>query len=145
MRIRLPFAGTFFALLLAAAYMGLTPLHLETYINDKALHLALLPNGRVFDLLDIAANVAGSLARPRPVHVDDGEDLEMGVGGLQEDGVVDAAGARSLEDEVDNWDENAVDEWDEDLGREDVAVGRGKEAAAAGDLGDIGDSKKRSD
>ncbi|CRK15955.1 hypothetical protein BN1723_010864 [Verticillium longisporum] len=207
MRIRLPFAGTFFALLLAAAYIGLTPLHLETYINDKALHLvtffllttvfywildttrrrtlhltllvctavlavgsellqALLPNGRVFDMLDIAANVAGSLAglglctwyhkrmieRRRAQRgygavagEDDGEDLEMGVGGLQEDGVVDAAGARSLEDEVDNWDENAVDEWDEDLGGEDVAVGRGKEAAAAGDLGDIGDSKKRSD
>ncbi|KAG7148207.1 hypothetical protein HYQ46_002929 [Verticillium longisporum] len=68
----------------------------------------------------------------------------MGVGG-RENGVVDASEARTLEDEVDNWDENAVDEWDEDLGGEDVAVGRGKEAAAAGDLGDIGDSKKRSD
>ncbi|KAF2399959.1 hypothetical protein EJ06DRAFT_466694, partial [Trichodelitschia bisporula] len=89
----------------------------------------LLPNGREFDFYDIGANVAGSLAavalstwyhkrmleRKRKaknytsVPGDDlGADLELGEGvGAQETGVVDAS--QSLEDEVDNWDENAED------------------------------------
>ncbi|KAM0284113.1 hypothetical protein ACHAQH_002101 [Verticillium albo-atrum] len=200
MRIRLPFAGTFFVLLVAAAYIGLTPLHLETYINDKALHFltffllttvfywildttrrrtlnltllvctallgvgsellqSILPNGRVFDLFDIVANILGSLAavglctwyhkrmleRRRvqrgygAVAGEDEEDVEMGAGG-QEVGVVDAAEVRTLEDEVDNWDENAADEWDGDQG-EDLTASKGKDVES----GDIGDSKKRSD
>ncbi|KAM0324820.1 hypothetical protein ACHAQA_007786 [Verticillium albo-atrum] len=204
MRIRLPFAGTFFVLLVVAAYVGLTPLHLETYINDKVLHFltffllttafywildttrrrtlnltllvctaglgvgsellqSVLPNGRVFDLFDIVANILGSLAavglctwyhkrmleRRRaqrgygPVAGEDEGDLEMG-GHQQEEGVVDVAAAavdsRTLEAEVDNWDENAVDEWDEDHG-EDLTASKGKDVES----GDIGDSKKRSD
>ncbi|KAK1968379.1 VanZ like family protein [Colletotrichum sublineola] len=38
MRIRLPFAGVFFALLLIAGYAGLTSLQLGQYVNDKVLH-----------------------------------------------------------------------------------------------------------
>lgn len=64
------------------------------------------------------------------------EDIELGEGGggglvgAQESGVSEArgAGAMTLEEEVDNWDENAVDDWD----------------AAAGEEGDEGeDAKKR--
>ncbi|KAJ9148467.1 VanZ like family protein [Pleurostoma richardsiae] len=40
MRIRLPFAGVFFLLLLLAGYAGLTSLQLDTYVNDKVLHFA---------------------------------------------------------------------------------------------------------
>lgn len=146
---------------------------------------ALLPNGRDFDLLDVAANVAGSLAAlalcswyhrrmlerrrlrkyaavPTAADAEGGagdEDLELGegpgIGGghQHEEGVTVAAAAGSsaadaprattLEEEVDNWDENAVDAWDEDdLG--DVGGGSGpapgKETDASGDAG-----KKRSD
>src|SRR5205809_6079916 len=103
MRIRLPFACAFVFLLLTTAYLGLSSLHLDPFINDKVLHAVaffilttcfywildttrrrnlnftllvctgilgigsevlqgFLPNGRVFDLLDIAANIVGSLA-----------------------------------------------------------------------------------
>jgi len=104
----------------------------------------LLPNDRQFDYLDVVANVLGSLAalglagwyhrrsaeRRRKAKYSalagdapaGEEDLELGEGaGLsgrdetagQETGV--AAVPRTVEDEVDNWDENAVDEaWDED-------------------------------
>lgn len=94
-----------------------------------------LPNGRDFDLFDIVANVVGSLSaiglcgwyhrrmmerrrQSRYGLMDDGtEDVELGgvnrnssgdseVIGPQESGVM------SLEQEVDNWDENAVDNWD---------------------------------
>lgn len=42
-------------------------------------------------------------------------DLELGEGvGAQESGVVASAHAPSLEQEVDNWDENAEDAWDEE-------------------------------
>ena len=55
--------------------------------------------------------------------------------------------AMSLEEEVDNWDENAIDNWDDDgddLG--DVGTAAGGIGAAGGDDGDIGaGSKKRSD
>ena len=103
-----------------------------------------LPNDRQFDYLDVVANVLGSLAalglagwyhrrsaeRRRKAKYSTlagdapagEEDLELGEGaGLasrddvagQETGVV--AVPRTVEDEVDNWDENAVDEaWDED-------------------------------
>ncbi|KAF2096905.1 hypothetical protein NA57DRAFT_25948, partial [Rhizodiscina lignyota] len=91
----------------------------------------LLPNGRDFDPYDILANVTGSLAavglsslyhkrmleRKRQakqytaVPGEEGEiDVELGEGvGPQETGVTHDAPARSLEDEVDNWDENAED------------------------------------
>lgn len=214
MRIRLPFAGVFFLLLLLAGYAGLTSLQLDSLpVNDKVLHFvtfflltvvfywildtsrrralnltlatctavggvgseflqALLPNGREFDLIDLAANVAGSLAgvglcswyhrrmleRKRrtknytAVPGEDGEDggeggledLELGqrIGARddgQEEGVMVTspppapasapAPAKTLEQEVDSWDENAVDEWDED---------------DDGDIGGTGGSKGKS-
>ncbi|CAK7233192.1 hypothetical protein SBRCBS47491_008525 [Sporothrix bragantina] len=228
MRIRLPFAGIFFLLLVVAGYAGLSSLQLGGIVNDKILHFVtffvlttafywivdtsrrrtlnmalivctgglgvgseivqgLLPdNGRVFDAMDIVANILGSLAalglcswyhkrmleRKRhrkyaAVPGEEGHDEEEGLGGTS---VVDielgegagshstvlhdggesstpapaakaaaAASATSttaergttLEEEVDNWDENAEDNWDED------------------DTGDIGEgsapTKKRTD
>jgi len=38
MRIRLPFAGAFLFLLLAAAYAGLSALQVDAVVNDKVLH-----------------------------------------------------------------------------------------------------------
>ncbi|KAL2023711.1 hypothetical protein VTK56DRAFT_1425 [Thermocarpiscus australiensis] len=92
-----------------------------------------------------------------------GEDLELGegpgIGGTattttaatmegHEEGVMTGsdAGQRAmtLEEEVDNWDENAVDAWDEDdLGDDGVAApAAGKDAGASGEHGN---AKKRSD
>lgn len=91
-----------------------------------------LPNDRDFDVYDIAANVLGSLAglglctwyhvrmlerkRKRrnydavPGEIDD--DVELGEG--QESGVVDGPSRpTTLEEEIDNWDENADDDWDD--------------------------------
>jgi hypothetical protein len=120
-----------------------------------------LQNGREFDIFDIAANVLGSLAavgiclwyhkrmleRKRRSKTgtflgDDGEefDVELGEGiDPQEQGIVIEP---TLEEEVDNWDENGED-WDD-------------EPTAAGSLGDdstktttsedaVLDSKVRSD
>ncbi|KAL2367569.1 hypothetical protein RJ035_001456 [Blastomyces gilchristii] len=101
---------------------------------------ALLPNGRSFDPFDVLANIVGSLGavglctwyhkrmleRRRKARfgtgLDEvGDDVELGgVGvengdhsglGPQETGVTRAP--RTLEQEVDNWDENAVDNWEE--------------------------------
>lgn len=98
-----------------------------------------LPNDRAFDPFDILANVVGSLGavglcgwyhrrmlerrrKGRFGLMEDGDgDVELGVGvgehstreeelGPQESGVM------NLEQEVDNWDENAVDNWDDDEG-----------------------------
>jgi hypothetical protein len=141
---------------------------------------ALLPNGRDFDLLDVVANMVGSLAglglcswyhkrmlerkRKRkytavPTAAGDGDagdgDLELGEGpgissggggmGDHEEGVTEANRPRAttLEEEVDNWDENAADDaWDEDeLGDVGVSVpAASKDADANGESG-----KKRSD
>ncbi|KAK2015444.1 VanZ like family protein [Colletotrichum eremochloae] len=211
MRIRLPFAGVFFALLLIAGYAGLTSLQLGQYVNDKVLHFGtfflltivfywildtnrrrtlnltltvctfvlgvgseflqgFLPNGRDFDFYDIVANVIGSLAgvglcswyhkrmleRKRRTKMyqavpgEDDADVELGEG--HETGVVESSGARdgavgvegggrSLEQEVDNWDENQVDDWDEDDADGDIGGVKGKDI----DTGDIGNSKKRAD
>lgn len=121
----------------------------------------LLPNGRAFDLFDIVANVVGSLAglglctwyhqrmlerrRSRRQYggvpgADDG-DLELGEG--HESGVVngDAGPSTTLEEEVDNWDENAMDDWDDEEGADITAKGNGK-GTESGDLGDIGGSKR---
>ncbi|KAI0909588.1 hypothetical protein F4823DRAFT_421224 [Ustulina deusta] len=97
-----------------------------------------LPNGRNFDLNDIIANIVGSLAglalcswyhqrmlerkrrrRYSAVPGDEPTDLELGEGlSRQEEGIIGADAeqgrATTLEEEVDNWDENAVDNWDED-------------------------------
>ncbi|KAI2635699.1 hypothetical protein GGS26DRAFT_509434 [Hypomontagnella submonticulosa] len=126
-----------------------------------------LPNGREFDPYDIVANIVGSLIalglcswyhlrmleRKRQrrqynaVPGEDAEDLELGESvGSQEEGVMSAAGnerSTTLEDEVDNWDENAVDAWDEDEGEEDIGTGNGKTSEHNG--GDVTDTKKRVD
>ncbi|KAG6056918.1 hypothetical protein E4U17_001840 [Claviceps sp. LM77 group G4] len=119
---------------------------------------SILPNDREFDLYDIVANLVGSLAglglcslyhkrmleRKRNqkaynvVPGEDEEDVELRAG--QETGItvadVHSSQPRSLEEEVDNWDEHATDEWDNEEGM-----------ASAGPDGsaDIGDSKKRTD
>ncbi|KAJ0163498.1 Uncharacterized protein CTA2_2893 [Colletotrichum tanaceti] len=211
MRIRLPFAGVFFAILLITGYAGLTSLQLGQYVNDKVLHFGtffvlttvfywildtnrrrtlnltltvctfvlgvgseflqgFLPNGREFDFYDIVANIVGSLAglglcswyhkrmlerRRRTkayqaVPGEDDEDVELGEG--HETGVVESSGARdggigvgdggrTLEEVVDNWDENQVDDWDEDDGDGDIGRVKGKDV----ETGDIGDSSKRAD
>jgi len=97
----------------------------------------LLPNDREFDPWDVLANVIGSLValglasayhrraaeRRRRAKFSaltgdgmEGEDLELGEGvGLTEDGQETGVVQRSVEEELDNWDENAPDEaWDED-------------------------------
>ncbi|KAH6615631.1 hypothetical protein B0J18DRAFT_285595 [Chaetomium sp. MPI-SDFR-AT-0129] len=147
---------------------------------------AVLPNGRSFDILDVAANLVGSLAAlglcawyhkrmlerkrlRKYTAVPSGaageeEDLELGEGpGLggarrdsdgHEEGVIgDSAAPRpttgtTLEEEVDNWDENAVDAWDEDdegdVGTSAPTAGNGKDTAAEPAVG-RDNTKKRSD
>ncbi|KAI1770159.1 hypothetical protein F4818DRAFT_276851 [Hypoxylon cercidicola] len=126
-----------------------------------------LPNGREFDPYDIIANIVGSLAalglcswyhlrmleRKRvrrqynAVPGEDDGDLELGEGiGPQEEGVMSAAGnerSATLEEEVDNWDENAVDAWDEDEGDGDIGASNGKASEHNG--GESPDTKKRVD
>ncbi|PKS11212.1 hypothetical protein jhhlp_002973 [Lomentospora prolificans] len=198
MRIRLPFAGAFFLLLLILGYAGLSSLQLDTHVNDKFLHWvsfflltivfywildttrrrtlnltltvctlglgvgseflqSILPNGRNFDLFDIVANLVGSLMalalctwyhqrmlerrRQRrqynAVPGSDEADLELGEG--HESGVVDGSSAgpsRTLEDEVDNWDENALDDWDNEEPDVDGAKKTSGNDDEGGDLGD---------
>lgn len=69
---------------------------------------------------------------------DDDGDLELGEG--HESGVVteDPEPSRTLEEEVDNWDENAMDDWDDD---EDAGATTGENGKGTGS-GDIGDSKR---
>ncbi|KAG6104954.1 hypothetical protein E4U31_001688 [Claviceps sp. LM219 group G6] len=119
---------------------------------------SILPNDREFDLYDIVANLVGSLAglglcslyhkrmleRKRNqkaynvVPGEDEEDVELRAG--QETGItvadVHSSQPRSLEEEVDNWDENATDEWDNEEG----TTSAGPDGSA-----DIGDGKKRTD
>ncbi|KAI0848741.1 hypothetical protein F5Y00DRAFT_262211 [Daldinia vernicosa] len=126
-----------------------------------------LPNGREFDPYDIVANIVGSLAglglcswyhlrmlerkRSRrqynavpgedPTDLELSEDIEA-----QEEGVMSAAGnerASTLEEEVDNWDENAVDAWDEGEDEGDIGVSNGKTTEQNG--GETIDTKKRVD
>lgn len=116
-----------------------------------------LPNGRVFDLFDIAANIAGSLAavalsswyhkrmleRKRAakqymvVPGEEEADLELGEGvGAQESGIVGSAPA-SLEAEVDNWDENAEDTWDDEgQAGTDSLEGEGPKTPSASSAGE---------
>lgn len=97
---------------------------------------------------------------------DNGEDVELGdtvFGGEHEEGVMvsdpessapntstgGGKASMTLEEEVDNWDENAVDAWDEDdlgdvgISTKDRAKGNGK--AAVEDSDDHVDTKKRAD
>ncbi|KUJ14660.1 VanZ like family protein [Mollisia scopiformis] len=131
-----------------------------------------LPNGRQFDFYDIVANVVGSLAalglsswyhlrmleRKRlaknyqAVPGEEDADLELGEGvgiGAQESGTT-SAGApashnQSLDQELDNWDENIEDGWEEDE-HLDSAEGEGLKTPSASSAGeDLGESKKRAD
>ena len=135
-------------------------------IGSEFLQYLIPNNGREFDLLDIVANLVGSLAglglcswyhkrmlerkRTRKQYTavpgEEGaeEDLELGegVGSGHEEGVAEADGeagtggerSMTLEQEVDNWDENAVDAWDEDdMGDVGVsAPGKGKDDEPSG-------------
>ncbi|KAJ6028271.1 hypothetical protein N7540_003847 [Penicillium herquei] len=99
----------------------------------------LLPNDRPFDPFDIVANVVGSLGavglcswyhrrmldrrrKSRFGATDAGDDdVELGVGvgdhSLRDEGLgPQESGVMSLEQEVDNWDENAEDNWDTEDG-----------------------------
>lgn len=141
---------------------------------------AIVPNGRSFDPFDVLANIVGSLCavglctwyhkrmaeRRRSARFGslfDGaggggsDDVELGVNnaggadaglGPQESGVTPV---RTLEQEVDNWDENAVDDWEggEDGNRANGPGGKGDDGRKPSTDGagedDIGDAKKRSD
>lgn len=73
---------------------------------------------------------------------EDTEDVELGEG--QESGVTDTpARGRTLEEEVDNWDENAEDNWDED----NISIPDTPPAAPAkgADITDAREAKKRTD
>ncbi|SPO04471.1 related to VanZ domain protein [Cephalotrichum gorgonifer] len=214
MRIRLPFAGVFFFLLLIAGYAGLSSLQTGAHVNDKFLHFitfllltivfywvvdtnrrrtlnltlivctgilgvgseflqSVIPNGRNFDFFDIVANVAGSCAglglctwyhlrmlerrrmRRNYDAVPGGEEGDLELGNGQESGVVEGgAGPTTLEEEVDNWDENAMDDWDDGEEDADATLKDGpskdgpskdapvKETGKGADSGDIGDSKR---
>lgn len=134
-------------------------LHITMVVCTLALGIgsevlqALVPNGRSFDPFDVLANIVGSLGavgmctwyhkrmmerkrKSRFGAMLDGnrDDVELGVTngngniGEQETGTT---RVRTLEEEVDNWDENAVDTWEE-----------GEEADGA--AGDVGASVRKS-
>ncbi|KAL2072153.1 hypothetical protein VTL71DRAFT_11496 [Oculimacula yallundae] len=86
------------------------------------------------------------------------EDLELGEGlgvgvGAQESGEVRMSGGsglgnRTVEEEVDNWDENLEDGWDDDelAAGTDSAEGEGLKTPSASSAGEVdGDFKKRAD
>lgn len=78
-----------------------------------------------------------------------GEDVELGVVGGQgndeESGLgPQETGVMSLEQEVDNWDENAVDNWDDEDGLDEHGHGTSDQKATAAPVGN-GEGKKRSD
>lgn len=100
-----------------------------------------LPNDRPFDPFDVAANVVGSLSavglcgwyhrrmlerrRKNRFGMMEGgtDDVELGVDVGDHTREVDGlgpqeSGVTNLEQEVDNWDENAVDNWDTEDGPE---------------------------
>ncbi|KAJ5493202.1 hypothetical protein N7539_001948 [Penicillium diatomitis] len=100
-----------------------------------------LPNGRDFDPFDILANVVGSLgavglcswyhrrmlerrrqSRFGLMEGGEDEDVELGTGlgrSRDEEGLgPQESGVTNLEQEVDNWDENAIDNWDTEEGPE---------------------------
>ncbi|KAF4987590.1 hypothetical protein FGRMN_10272 [Fusarium graminum] len=122
-----------------------------------------LDNGREFDLYDIVANVIGSLLgvglcswyhkrmlerkrrrRYSAIPGEDEGDVELGEG--HETGVVEGSTrSRTLEEEVDNWDENQLDdEWDEEDPHE-ASTNNAHLSDDSADIGDLGDSKKRMD
>ncbi|CAG8972630.1 hypothetical protein HYALB_00005399 [Hymenoscyphus albidus] len=131
-----------------------------------------LPNGRVFDLFDIVANILGSLGalalsswyhtrmldrkRLRKTYQvvpgDEERDLELGEGlgvGAQESGTTAGGGGASvtgsLEREVENWDENAVDNWEEEDQHTGTDEGDGPKTPSASSAGEAEEAKKRGD
>lgn len=104
--------------------------------------MAFVQNGRKFDYLDIVANICGSLLglgscawyhlrmleRKRKAkgyttvgEEDEGgleDDIELGggTGGHQESEVTTAGQHETtIDEDLDNWDENAADDWDEEV------------------------------
>jgi hypothetical protein len=74
---------------------------------------------------------------------DEEADLELGEGiGAQESGTV-VAVAPTLDQEVDNWDENVEDNWDEDEHATDE--GDGPKTPSASSAGEAEESKKRAE
>ncbi|KAL1957980.1 hypothetical protein VTO42DRAFT_5372 [Malbranchea cinnamomea] len=136
---------------------------------------ALIPNGRSFDPFDVLANVVGSLgaiglctwyhkrmlerrrkARFGALLEEAHEDVELGLSsvneenhiGPQETGVTTTTTTRTLEQEVDNWDENAVDEWDEaddDVSGPQESTGPTKTSSGSKVHHEPDDMKKRTD
>lgn len=76
------------------------------------------------------------------------EDVELGEGvSSQESGTVTTtAAAPTLDEEVENWDENLEDGWEEDEHTADSAEGEDMKTPSASSAGEIeGEHKKRSD
>ncbi|EZF33279.1 VanZ domain-containing protein [Trichophyton interdigitale] len=115
---------------------------------------SLIPNGRSFDPLDILANVVGSLgsiglctwyhkrmlerrrkARFGALVGNTEEDVELGLANGTSEQETGVTNAQSLEEEVDNWDENAEDNWDAADDVEDSGVVAGSSDDSTGDLG----------
>jgi hypothetical protein len=92
-------------------------------------------NGRKFDPYDIAANVLGSgaavglcawyhkrmMERKRKARRyqavpgnEDGVDVDVELGESHSSGSQTLAATPSLDEQIDNWDENAVDQWEDD-------------------------------
>ncbi|KAH8819658.1 hypothetical protein F5884DRAFT_761321 [Xylogone sp. PMI_703] len=128
----------------------------------------ILPNGRTFDFYDIVANIVGSLgglglcswyhmrmlerkrlAKSYQVVPGEDADLELGEGiGPQESGTTSReAPGHTLEEEVDNWDENEEDDaWDEDEDHGESGEGEGQKTPSASSGGDgEAQTKKRTD
>ncbi|KAL3453784.1 hypothetical protein BJX65DRAFT_301601 [Aspergillus insuetus] len=114
---------------------------------------SIIPNGRSFDPFDILANIVGSagavglcswyhrrmLERRRKARFgslsEGGDDVELGLapGHREDDGLgAQESGVMDLEQEVDNWDENAVDNWDTEDG-DDPSILTGTTAAERAD------------
>lgn len=123
-----------------------------------------LPNDRDFDIYDIVANLVGSLSgvalcswyhkrmleRRRQqksytaVPGEDEGDIELGEG--HETGIAEGPPrSRSLEQEVDNWDENAPDDWEEDDVTAAAAAPAGGSSKDTVDPPESADTKKRAD
>lgn len=91
----------------------------------------------------------GALGDEHEHELEHPDDVELGMGlngsdrglGPQESGVM------TLEQEVDNWDENAVDTWDADEGADEYAAPRkeGSKGSATLAPAEGVDGKKRSD
>jgi len=123
-----------------------------------------VPNDRSFDFYDILANIVGSLAalgicswyhkgmlerkrRAKQYHIltgdEEGGDVELGGIEPQESGVTDATPGPTIEEEVDNWDENAEDAWDD----EDITAGGEAAKTPSGGIAndEVAEGKKRDD